>query len=70
MYVYTYICNMNIIIMGEAKTTRINSTIDSKLEKEFREITFKKYGYKKGSIQDGLQEAIQAWITLQKKKKT
>ncbi len=59
---------MTIIIMEETKTTRINSTIDSTLEKEFREITFKKYGYKKGSIQEGLQEAIQAWIEFEKKK--
>lgn len=56
--------------MEEPKTTRINSTIDSTLEKEFREIAFKKYGYKKGSIQNGLHEAIRSWVTLQKKKKT
>ena len=49
--------------------TRINSTIDSNLEKKFREITFNKFGFRKGSIQEGLEEAIDDWIKRQKGKK-
>ena len=53
----------------KSKTTRINSTIDSKLEKKFREVTFGKFGLRKGSIQEGLEEALDEWIKKQKKKK-
>lgn len=52
----------------EEKTTRINSTIDSDLEKKFREAAFKTFGYKKGSIQKGLEDAIETWIGEQKRK--
>jgi hypothetical protein len=50
------------------EVTRINSTIESKMEKEFRELANKKFKYKKGSIQFGLEEAIDEWIKQQKKK--
>ena len=50
-------------------TTRINSTIDTDLEKKFREVTFSKFGLRKGSIQDGLEEALNEWIKRQKGKK-
>jgi len=50
------------------KTTRINSTINSELEKEFRDTVYKKWGFKKGKLQEGLEEAIEAWISLQRKK--
>jgi len=50
-------------------TTRINTTIDSGLEEEFRELAFKTFGYKKGSIQNGLEDAIYDWIRKQKKRK-
>jgi hypothetical protein len=56
------------MVEQEEKTTRINSTIDSKLEKKFRELTFKEFGYKKGSIQKGLEDAISTWIQNQKDK--
>ena len=49
------------------KMTRINSTIDSDLEKKFREVTFGKFGLRKGSIQEGLEEALNEWIKRQKK---
>lgn len=51
------------------EVTRINSTIDSDLEKKFREIANKKFNYKKGSIQLGLEEAIESWIDEQVKSK-
>lgn len=50
------------------KITRINTTIDYNLEKKFREVTFGKFGLRKGSIQDGLEEALEEWIKRQKKK--
>jgi hypothetical protein len=43
-------------------TTRINSTIDTDLEKQFRETVYKEYGLKKGSIQKALEKAIDEWI--------
>lgn len=51
------------------EVTRVNSTISSSLEKEFRELANKKFDYKKGSIQFGLEEAIDQWIKTQKKNK-
>lgn len=50
------------------EVTRINSTINSNMEKEFRELANKKFEYKKGSIQFGLEEAIDEWIKQQKRK--
>lgn len=52
--------------MTEQKT-RINSTIDSKLEKKFRETVYKTHGLKKGNIQEALEEAINDWIVQKKK---
>ncbi|HSB57739.1 MAG TPA: hypothetical protein VLD38_08025, partial [Nitrosopumilaceae archaeon] len=71
IYVYVYIMCMRILGMKQIKkeVTRINSTIDSTLEKEFRELVNKKFEYKKGSIQFGLEEAIDQWIKDQKQKK-
>lgn len=60
---------INKKIQSKKEVTRINSTISSKLEKEFRELTTKKFNYKKGSIQFGLEEAIDQWIKEQKKRK-
>lgn len=56
------------MVEQESKNTRINSTIDSKLEEKFRETVYKSYGLKKGSIQKGLEDAIGSWIDKQKQK--
>ncbi len=56
------------MVESKKQVTRVNSTIDSDLEKEFREVANKKFNYKKGSIQFGLEEAIDEWIKQQKKK--
>lgn len=51
------------MVKQEQKTmTRINSTINSDLEKQFREVVYKTYGLKKGSIQKALEKAIGEWI--------
>ena len=46
-------------------TTRINSTIDTNLESEFRKTAANKFGFKKGCIQKGLEEALKAWLANQ-----
>lgn len=51
---------------AEEEKTRINSTIDSELEKQVREIANKKFNYKKGAIQFALEEALTEWVKMQK----
>jgi len=41
---------------------KINLIIPDKLEKEFRETVFKKYGLKRGNISQAIEEAIKEWI--------
>jgi len=41
---------------------KINLIIPDKLEKEFREAVFKKYGLKRGNITQATEEAIKEWI--------
>jgi len=41
--------------------------VDEKLEKEFREAVFKKYGLKRGNITKAVEEAIKEWIEKQSK---
>ena len=48
-----------VIIM----TLRVN--LDEKLEIEFRKKAMKRFGYKKGSINKALTEAIKEWISQQ-----
>jgi len=70
IYVYPYILLLVPNSMAELNnTTRINTTIDSGLEEEFRELAFETFGYKKGSIRNGLEDAIYDWIRKQKKRK-
>lgn len=52
---------------AKKKTVRINSTIDSKIESEFRDAVYRSMGYRKGNIQAALEEAIKAWITKKNK---
>lgn len=51
------------------KTTRINSTIKADLERQFRETVYEVYGFKKGNLQIGLEDAIEDWIKKQSGKK-
>jgi hypothetical protein len=46
---------------GEA-TVRLNLTISETLDREFREIVFKRYGLHKGDIQRAVEDAIKLWI--------
>jgi hypothetical protein len=40
----------------------IRGVIPSSTEDEFRKIAMKKFGYRKGSISQALEEAISQWI--------
>ena len=46
----------------------IRGVIKTNIEYEFREIAMKKFGYRKGSLSQALEEAICQWITVNKKK--
>ncbi len=48
---------------------RINSTVKAKLEQEFRDTVYKVYGFKKGNLQLGLEEALEDWIKKKSKQK-
>jgi len=48
--------------------THINQNIDDNLDKKFRDVVYKKYGMKKGSMLKGFEEAIELWIEKNGKK--
>ncbi|MEM4577189.1 MAG: hypothetical protein QW701_07115 [Candidatus Nezhaarchaeales archaeon] len=41
---------------------KLNLTIEDEVERRFREAAFKKFGYKKGSLQKAVEEALNEWI--------
>ena len=41
---------------------KINLSLNDELEKRFREEVFRRYGMKKGNIQQAIEEAIEVWI--------
>jgi hypothetical protein len=43
-------------------TARLYLTIDSDLEKKFREEVAKRLGMKKGNLQVAIEEAIKLWL--------
>jgi metal-responsive CopG/Arc/MetJ family transcriptional regulator len=49
----------------ETNMAKINLIISDKLEKEFREAIFKKYGMKRGNLSKAVEEAIKEWIEKQ-----
>jgi hypothetical protein len=40
----------------------LRGTISSKTDVNFRKIAMKKFGYKKGSLSQAMEEAIKQWI--------
>jgi hypothetical protein len=46
----------------------IRGVISAKTEASFREIAMKKFGYRKGSLSQALEEAIFQWIKSNKTK--
>ncbi len=49
------------------KMGRINITVNDKLEQEFRLEAAKKFGFKKGSLNQAMEEALKLWIREGKK---
>jgi hypothetical protein len=45
---------------------RFDLTIDDKLDQQFRDMIYKKYGMKKGNLRIALEEAIRLWIDNEK----
>lgn len=45
------------------KKVELDANIDSDLNQKFREIIYKKYGYKRGAISDATEEAIKLYIS-------
>lgn len=41
---------------------KLNLTIEDGTEGKFREAAFKKFGYRKGSLQKAVEEALNEWI--------
>jgi hypothetical protein len=44
------------------KTSRLYLTVDTDLEKRFREEVAKRLGMKKGNLQTAIEEAIRLWL--------
>ena len=59
MWIYTRVINHLILydIMG-----RIDANIPDELEKKLRMKALEKYGGKKGSLTEALQDAIKKWV--------
>lgn len=55
-----WICSV-VIFMGD-----IRGVITAKTECTFREIAMKKFGYRKGSLSQAMEEALHQWIELNK----
>lgn len=54
-------CHMAIRLYGGFM---IRAKINEKLERKFRELAMKRFGYSKGSLSKAVEEAILNWISL------
>lgn len=50
---------MNELYKGKIE---LDANIDPELNQTFREIIYKKYGYKRGAISDAVEEAIRDYV--------
>ena len=48
------------------KPSRFDLTIDSELDKQFRDMVYKKFGMKKGNLRIALEEAVRLWLNNEK----
>jgi len=48
---------------------RITITLNDELDKKLRETVADTIGFKKGNLQVAIEEAIQAWVKVQKEQK-
>ena len=49
--------------MIDDKPSRLDLTIDPELNKQFRDMVYKKFGMKKGNLRTALEEAIRLWLS-------
>jgi len=49
--------------MIDDKPSRLDLTIDPELDKQFRDMVYKKFGMKKGNLRTALEEAIRLWLS-------
>jgi len=54
------------MIMIDDKPSRLDLTIDTELDKLFRDMVYKKFGMKKGNLRIALEEAIRLWLSNEK----
>jgi hypothetical protein len=50
---------MLVLCMG-----RIVITISNDLEKRFRDVVYKRYGLRRGSLKKAIEEALELWISF------
>ena len=55
-----------LMIMIDDKPSRLDLTIDTELDKLFRDMVYKKFGMKKGNLRIALEEAIRLWLSNEK----
>ena len=51
------------------KPSRLDLKIDPELDKQFRDMVYKKFGMKKGNLRIALEEAIKLWLSNEKDSK-
>ena len=54
------------MIMVDDKPSRLDLTIDPELDRQFRDMVYKKFGMKKGNLRIALEEAIRLWLSSEK----
>jgi len=54
--------------MARTTLARLNITVEDKLENEFRLEVARRLGFKKGTLQKAMEQALRLWIDQGKKK--
>jgi len=49
-------------IEDDDKPSRLDLTIDPELDKQFRDMVYRRFGMKKGNLRIALEEAIRLWL--------
>ena len=52
--------------MIDDKPSRFDLTIDPELNKQFRDMVYKKFGMKKGNLRIALEEVVRLWLNNEK----
>jgi len=56
------------MINDAANPSRFDLSIDPELNKQFRDMVYKKFGMKKGNLRIALEEAIRLWLNNERDK--